>query len=255
MTDTYGVYAPFYDLDLGGVDADLFFIREFARRAGSPILELACGTGRVLLPLAQAGFEVTGVDVSPAMLDVARRKVVEARLGQKVTLVEQDMQTLALDRQFNMIVIAANSFSHLVTLDDQLQALARMQSHLEPGGLLLLDLFNPDLARLLDFRGQLFLDKVMEDPETGRQVVKLRSEQVDLAQQVIYVTYVVEEMDSDGAVRRTLFPFSMRYLFRYELELLLLHAGFEVEGIYGSYDLDPFEGDSEKLLAVARRPE
>jgi hypothetical protein len=153
-----------------------------------------------------------------------------------------------------MILVAANSFSHLLTLDDQLQALARMQSHLEPGGLLLLDLFNPDLARLLEFRGQLILDKVMEDPETGRKVVKCRSEQVDLAEQVIYVTYVIEEMGSDGAVKRTLFPFSMRYLFRYELELLLRYAGFHVEEIYGSYELDPFDGNSEKLLAVARWP-
>jgi len=253
MTDPYAAYARFYDLEFEGFDADLLPIEQFARRAGSPILEVGCGTGRVLLPLAQAGFEVTGVDLSPAMLDIARRKVATAGLQQRVTLVKQDMRALALDRPFNMVVVALNSFSHLLTLDDQLAALDRIREHLRPGGLLLIDLFNPDLTRLVELEGQVALDRIktMDDPDTGRRVMRFRSEQADLARQVIDVTYVADEVDAQGSVTRTIFPFSMRYLFRYELELLLRHAGFHVEAIYGSYDLDEFDTDSEKLLAVA----
>lgn len=255
VSDLYGAYARFYDLEFDGVDADLLPIEQFARRAGSPILELACGTGRALLPLARASFEVTGVDASPAMLEVARRKVSEEGLEARVTLVEQDMRTLALDRHFNMAFVAANSFCHLLTLDDQLAALGRIRAHLKPGGLLLLDLFNPDPARLGEFQGQMALDKIMHDADTGRRVMRFRSEQVDLARQVVHVTYVADELDDAGKVRRTVFPFSMRYLFRYELELLLRHTGFQIEAIYGSYDLDEFESDSEKLLAVALKQE
>ncbi|MBN1658896.1 MAG: class I SAM-dependent methyltransferase [Anaerolineae bacterium] len=253
MIDPYAAYARFYDLEFEGIDMDLLPIEQFARRAGSPILELACGTGRVLLPLARAGFEIVGVDLSPAMLEIARRKVAHEGLQERVTLVQQDMRVLALDRQFNMVLVAVNSFSHLLTLDDQLATLSRVREHLRPGGLLFLDLFNPDLARLVEFEGQVALDKVkiMDDPDTGRRVMRFRSEQVDLARQVIDVTYVADEVDAQGNVKRTIFPYSMRYLFRNELKLLLRHAGFHVEAIYGSYDLDEFDADSEKLLAVA----
>jgi ubiquinone/menaquinone biosynthesis C-methylase UbiE len=254
MTDPFGAYARFYDLDLGNVDDDLFMIREFAARTGSPILELACGTGRVLLPLAREGYDVTGVDVSQAMLERARQRITSEDLVSRVSLIEQDMRNLELDSRFNLVLVALSSFSHLLTTEDQLATLRRIYKHLNPGGLLLLDLFNPDLERLLDFRGQLILDKVITDPCSGRRLLKSRTETVDLAQQVIDVTYIVDEVDEQGHVQRTLFPFSMRYLFRYELELLLRHAGFQLESIYGSYELDEFDDASDRLVAVARRP-
>jgi SAM-dependent methyltransferase len=252
MSDPFGIYARFYDLDLGSLDDDLFMIRQFARRSGSPILELGCGTGRVLLPLARDGHRVVGVDVSPAMLAIARNKAEAEGLAGQVSLLQQDMRNLDLDRHFNLIFSAINSFSHLLSTRDQLAALARVREHLAPGGLLLLDLFNPDLARLLDLRGRMTLDKILHDPD-GQRLLKFRAETVDLAHQVIHVTYVIDRIDGQGRVERTVFPFDMRYLFRYELELLLLHAGFEVEAIYGSYDLDQFDEGSPLMIAVARQ--
>jgi SAM-dependent methyltransferase len=254
MKDEYGIYARFYDLDLADMDHDLLMIQQFAERCGSPILELACGTGRALIPLIRQGYQVTGVDLSPAMLEVARRKLTAEGLTGRATLVAQDMRELSLEGRFNLAFVAVNSFMHLLSMDDQLDALGRIHQHLNPGGLLLLDLFNPDLGRLLDFRGQVTLDKVMTDPDTGHHLTKSSTEKVDLGQQIIQVTYIVDEVDGQGQVQRTLFPFSIRYLFRYELELLLRHAGFVVEAIYGSYDLDEFSGDSQKMIAVARRP-
>ena len=252
--DDFDRYARFYDLDYGDRDDDLLMIEQFAARCGSPILELACGTGRILLPLARQGYRLTGVDVSPAMLAVARRKVAAEGLAERITLVQADMRHLDLGTRFNLAFVAANSFMHLLTIDDQLAALARIHAHLNPGGLLVLLLFNPDLNRLLDSEGRVVLEKVMTEPETGRQIMKFFSRQVDLGQQILRVTFVVDEVDGQGGVRRTLFPVSMRYLFRYELELLLRHAGFAVEAIYGSYDLDEFGGDSDQLIAVARGP-
>jgi SAM-dependent methyltransferase len=252
--DDFGNYAHFYDLDYGDRDEDLFMIEQFAARCGSPILELACGTGRLLLPLARGGYQVTGVDVSPAMLDVARQKVAAEGLDGRVTLVEQDMRHLDLDERFNLAFVAINSFMHLVTTDDQLLALCAIRQHLNPGGLLLLDLFQPDLNRLLDSEGRLFLEKTMTHPQTGHRLMKFYARQVDLARQVMDVTFVIDELDDEGRVRRTLFPFCMRYLFRTELELLLRHTGFKVEAIYGSYDLGEFTADSDKMIAVARKP-
>jgi ubiquinone/menaquinone biosynthesis C-methylase UbiE len=250
----YDSYARFYDLDFGEAKADLPMLQQFAVRCGSPILELGCGTGRVLLPLVRQGQQVTGIDASPAMLDVARRKLAAEKLTARATLVQQEMLELDVDGRFNLAFAAINTFMHLATTDDQLAALDRIYRHLNPGGLLVLDLFNPDLARLLDLRGQVTLEKVMTDPDTGRPLMRFHTDRADLGQQTIHVTFVVDEIDAQGQVQRTLFPFSIRYLFRYELELLLRHAGFEVEAIYGSYDLEEFSSDSEKMIAVARRP-
>lgn len=253
--ERYDIYARFYDLDFGEADADLFMYQQFASRCGSPILELGCGTGRVLLPLARQGYRITGVDLSRPMLEVARSKVAAEGLSGQVTLSRQDMREMELDDRFNLAFAAINSFMHLLSTDDQLAALARIRHHLNPGGLLILDLFNPDLSRLLEARGQVGLAKVMTDPDTGHRLMRFHSDKVDLGEQTIHVTFVLDELDSEGNVQRTLFPFSIRYLFRFELELLLHHAGFEIEGIYGTYDLDEFDGDSPKMIAVARRPD
>jgi len=251
--DDFDAYARFYDLDYGERDEDLWMYQQFAQQCGSPILELACGTGRVLLPLAREGYHITGVDVSAAMLDVARRHVNAEGLANRITLVEQDMRTLELDGRFNLIFIAANSFSHLTTLDEQLAALGRIRQHLNPGGLLVIDLFNPDPERLLDSGGRVVLEKVMTDPDTGHRLLKQFSRQVDFGEQLLSITFIVDDVDGEGNVKRTLFPFTMRYFYRFELELLLRHAGFEVDEIYGSWDLDEFNGGSEKLIAVAQR--
>jgi hypothetical protein len=165
------------------------------------------------------------------------------------------MRELDLDGRFNLAFAAVNSFMHMLTTEDQLAALARIRRHLNPGGLLLLDLFHPNLNLLLDAHRQVEWEKTMTDPETGHRLMRFHTRAVDLAQQTIQVTFIVDEVDGEGSVRRTLFPFSLRYLFRYELELLLRHAGFEVEGIYGSYDLEEFDSDSPKMIAVARKPD
>ncbi len=250
--DDFDLYAPFYDLDYGDRTEDVWMYRQFAKRCGSPILELACGTGRVLLPLARKGYRVTGVDISPAMLDVARRRVEAAGLGERVTLVEQDMRRLDLPERFNLVLIAANSFAHLPTQEDQLAALDRIRRHLRPEGLLVMDVVNPDPVRLMEANGQLRLEKEITDPTGGRRLLKFVARRMDWAAQTLHVTFIVDEMDDGGRVKRTVFPFAMRLVYRYELELLLRLAGFRVEAVYGSTDLDEFGGDSPQMIAVAR---
>ncbi|MFN2245059.1 MAG: class I SAM-dependent DNA methyltransferase [Anaerolineae bacterium] len=254
MIDPFDIYARFYDPDLGDWDVDIRMYEQFAARCGSPILELGCGTGRVLLPLARQGYRITGIDASAEMLEQARAKIAANELTGRVTLVRQEMGELELKERFNMAFLALNSFAHLHTTDEQLAALAQIRLHLKPGGLLIVDMFNPDMGRLLDAHGQVALAKILSKPGTGQRTMRFHSEEVDLEQQLIHTTYIIDELDAEGHVQRTLFPFSLRYVFRYELELLLRHAGFEVEAVYGSYDLDPFSADSEKLIAIARQP-
>ena len=252
--DLYSAFAPFYDLDLTGRDDDLLLIEQFCERCGSPILELGCGTGRLLLPLARRGLRLTGVDSSPAMLRQAQCKLREEGLEKRVTLLEQDMRALRLKDSFNLAFCVLNSFLHLLTLDDQLAALGGVFRCLNPGGLVLLDVFSPDLGRLLEPPGQLTLEKVIVDPETGHNLLKHFSRRVDRGRQLVQTTYIIDDVDPQGEVHRTIYPFDLRYIFRAEMELLLRHAGFEVEAIYGSHDLDEFTGESERMIAVGRRP-
>ena len=253
--EPFDAYAHLYDLDYAVEELDLPVVQSFAARCGSPILELGCGTGRLVVPLAREGYSVTGVDLSDAMIDRARAKVAEQDLCDRATLVVQDLRRLELEERFALAYAAINSFMHLTTSDDQLTALVRFRQHLKPGGLLVLDLFNPDPGRLADSDGEVILDKVLTDPASGERLMKFYTENVDLGRQLVHVTVFVDRVDDEGRVQRTLFPFTLRYLYRDELALLLRHAGFEVETFYGSYELDDFCGESERLIAVAARPD
>ncbi|NOZ28264.1 MAG: class I SAM-dependent methyltransferase [Chloroflexi bacterium] len=248
-------FARFYDYEYGEFDADIPMYRGFAERAGSPILELACGTGRLLIPLARAGFQVTGIDISEAMLNIARSKAEAAGVQDRVSLIRAEMQEFTLDQRFHMALCALNSFMHLKTQAEQLAALRCWRHHLRPGGLLIIDLFPPYPERLAERDRQLIVQHIWDHAEGGVTIVKQQTQQVDFAEQQIHVHFIYDEVSPDGAVRRTLAPFIMRYLGRFEMELLLDKAGYAIEAIYGSWDLDPFESESERMIFVARRRE
>lgn len=243
--------AHFYDLTYADFDDDLPMYQGFAERCGSPILEIGCGTGRVVLPLAQSGFRVTGVDLSPAMLRIARQKVERAGVTDRVALQQLDVRHLELRERFSLAVIASNSFNLFVAHQDQLEVLRSAKQALLPGGLLVMDTFNPDLNLLSSENGQLYHDFTRVDEATGRTVIKMHSRQIDLGQQSIDVTFIYDEMSSNGTLKRTLFPFSNRYFFLNELELLTEKGGFRLEEVYGSYDLEPYHSDSDRIIIVA----
>ena len=248
-------FARFYDLDYEPFQEDWALYQGFAERMGGPLLELGCGTGRLLLPLARAGFEITGVDMSPRMLAISKEKVNAAGLSAQVTLVQADMREVDLPERFRMAFIAINSFMHLTTLDDQLQALHNVHRLLLPGGLLVIDVDNPQAQHLLEADGRLDLQGRWFDPSSGATVLKYLSRTLDAARQLQDVLFIYDEVFPDGTIRRTLAPFQARYLYRFEGELLLDKAGFTPEQVYGSYDLDAYESASERMIFVARRRE
>ncbi len=254
MGTDYDSFARFYDMEYRSVTDDLAFYRQFAERCASPILELGCGSGRIVKHLAQAGLRVTGIDMSLPMLEIARQSLAEeARLERHVHLEQADMRTFALRTRFRMCLCAINSFMHLLTQEDQDACVANVYHHLVPGGLFVVDLFNPDLALLLEGGGRLMLDRLLIDPVTGTLVTKMVSTWVDRAKQVNHVTYLYDELQEDGALKRTVAAISQRYLYRYEMQHLLEKNGFTVENIYGTYDLDDYGPESMKMIFVARR--
>jgi SAM-dependent methyltransferase len=217
------------------------------------ILELACGSGRLLLPLAASGARVTGLDYSPAMLALAREKVRAAGLQRRVKLVQGDMRSFDLGRAFDLAIVGLNSLMHLETQHDQYEALLAAARHLTPDGRLVVDLFNPEVA-LPDQQqeGALFLHclKVLPD---GSHLLHFQSPRVDRAAQLVQMTNYYDELQPDGQMRRFLAPFALRYLTRSELSAMASVAGLALIAVYGSYDLDHYEADSPRLIAVLQR--
>lgn len=253
MREAMDRIARFFDAEYADYDEDLPALEAYANRAGGPILELGCGTGRALIPLARAGFQVTGVDLSPEMLRQARAKADAAGIGDRVTLVEGDYANVALSGPFRLAFCLMNGFLHLPNQAEQLAALRHWRANLAPRGHLILDILHPDPGQLAALDGRVEWHHTWPDPETGGVVVKQIIRTVDLAEQLMHVTLMYDQVAPDGQMRRTVAAFDLRYLWRFEAELLLEKAGYAVEAVYGDWDLAPFAGDSDRLILVARR--
>jgi SAM-dependent methyltransferase len=245
-------FTRLYDDDYGDFDADLDLYLPFAERTGGPVLEAMCGTGRVLMPLAEAGLDVVGLDISPAMIAVAQRKIEAAGLRTRARVHVADVRTMDLPQRFALVIIAMNSFMHLPTGEEQEAALRAIHTHLRPDGLLVVDLFNPDPHELIADQGVLVHAKNF-DSSDGNRVQKWVLRRTDFALQTHYVEFVYDETGADGVVRRAVLPFTMRWVYLFEMDYLLRHAGFVLEAVFGSYDLDEYTSDSERLIVVARK--
>ena len=219
---------------------DVAFYRELARASGGPVLELGCGTGRTLLPIAQAGIDCVGVDASPAMLAIFRDKSPPANLE----LIETRMERLELpDRRFRLVTSPFRAFSHLLDVETQLAALAAVRRHLEPGGTFALDVFDPKLARTA----------LVEEPEhlavtfhdAGREVRRWDTIERDLSRQVMTIYFrfesVAPELCGVGEVQ-------MRWFYRFELEHLLARAGFTELKFFGGFDRRPWAAGGETIV-------
>lgn len=247
-------FSRFYDDDYRGYDDDVGVLLELAQEAAGPVVELGCGTGRILLPLADAGVTVTGVDISPALLDVARHKLAAGGLAGQVTLVQADLRAPDLPAGvFGLAICTSNTLMHVASPDGQAQVLAAATRLLAPGGLLFVDLFNPDIARLLEIDGVVELADRWHDVTTGAEVIKWSVRSLDLAEQLQETLFIYEEILPSGEARRTVCPFTLRYLWRNEGELLLRAAGFTDIEVWGDFDASPYDAMSEHLIFVARK--
>ncbi len=253
MREAMNRIARFFDAEYADYDEDLPALEAYADRAGGPILELGCGTGRALVPLAQAGHHVAGVDLSPEMLRRARARAEAMGVGERVTLIEGDYADAPLGGPYRLAFSVMNTFLHLPDQAAQLAALRHWRASLAPRGYLILDVLHPDPGQLAALDGRVEWHRTWPDPETGGVVIKQMIRTVDLAEQTMHIMLMYDQVAPDGTIRRTLAEFDLRYLWRFEAELLLEKAGYAVEGIYGSWDLAPFASDSDRMILVVRR--
>lgn len=255
--DEYAAIADLYDhVTPYRERPDVRFFVDAARDAGSPVLELGCGTGRILIPTARAGIDIVGLDASPSMLAMCRTAMDRetAPVRGRIELVEGDFRDFNLGRRFKLITVPFRPFQHLVTVEDQLACLERVLAHLEPDGRFILDLFNPSLEALTQPVGEESPPEAEFTTPDGRKVVRrFRVVSRDRAGQVNHVELIYDVTRLDGRSERLLHAFPMRWLYRFEVEHLLARSGLEVEHLYGGFDKTPFGAKYPgELLFVAR---
>jgi SAM-dependent methyltransferase len=257
--DEYTDIADLYDyVNPYRARQDVAFFVDAAKESGGPVLEIGCGTGRVLIPTARAGFDIVGLDASPHMLAVCRRKVSgePEAVQRRVRLVPGDMRRFDLDRAFALATIPFRPFQHLVTVEEQLACLGCIRRHLADRGLLILDLFNPSLDRLANQTiGGEFGEELPFTTPDGRRVVRRHKIVAhDRLAQVNQIELIYDVTHPDGRQQRLVHAFAMRYLFPYEAEHLLVRAGFEVEHLYSGFDKAPYGSTYPgELIFVARK--
>lgn len=257
--DRASFIAEFYDHVVPyAARADISFYVEAAAKSGGPVLELGCGTGRILIPTARSGIEIAGLELSVGMLEACRRRLQAEppEVRGRVSLQRGDMRDFDLGRSFRLVTIPFRPFQHLVTVAEQLACLAAVRRHLEPDGRLVFDIFNPWIHALAKPADGAETDE--EPPFTlpdGRSVVRRhRMLERDLIGQVNSGELVYHVTHPDGRVERLVHAFQMRCIFRFEAEHLLARAGFAVEQVYADFDRSPYGSRYPgELIFVARR--
>jgi len=230
-----------FDAVMQSPQSTAFYLEQARRRAGA-ILELGCGSGRVTIPLAAAGLDVTGLDISPAMLDAARKRAA----GLPATFVAGDMRSFALGRSFGMVFIAVNSLQHLHRTDELIACFRCIASHLGPGGRFVFDVVSPSvklLARAPDIR---YAVGRFTHPSRG-EILLEETVLYDSAAQLNRARwYFSTTTERDFAV----VPLTLRCLFPEELPLVLRAGGLELEARYGDFSEAQFTSASAHQVCV-----
>ncbi len=253
MPSSFDQWAEVYDSVYSYVTEDIPFYIDEARSAGGSVLELGCGTGRVAIPIAQAGIEIVGLDSSPAMLEVARRKAERAPGARGLRLVEADMRDFSFDEMFGLVIVPFRGFLSLLSVEDQVQTLANVRAHLAPGGKLAFNIFVPDLNMLVQEGDVAYHLRDVTDSDTGRRLVVWHQSAYDNYNQIIDARVIIDELDPDGVVERRIYKdFRLRYSHRWEVQHLLALCGYDVEGLFGDFDRSPFDETSGEMVWVVR---
>jgi SAM-dependent methyltransferase len=239
---------------------DIDFFIHYSTNAGGRTLELGCGTGRILIPTAISGCEITGLDLSPYMLKKCEDKLVKLpeEIQKRVKLIEGNMTNFETGEIYGLITIPFRPFQHLVSVEEQIACLECTYRHLTSNGLIVLDVFHPYPPRLVP--DPIYEVEIEDLPETKlpdgrklRRTSRITAFHRDQQYNDIELTYYVTQ--PDGRKEKLVQSFPMRYFFRYEMEHLLTLCRFTVVELYGNFNRSEFCIDSPDMIFIAKKEE
>jgi SAM-dependent methyltransferase len=245
-----------YDRLHAGQLHDVRFYVEEARREPGPILEAGCGTGRITLSIAEAGVGAVGLDRSPHMLAVAeaKRRAAPAPVRSRCAFVRADLRRFAFRHPFAQVFLPFRVFQALLTVEDQLAALASIRGALGPGGRLVFNVFDPRADLLAgDGAPGRVRESGREYEDSGTRVRERYVARYDRVEQLLDLTFLYEREAPANGAERVFEPLRLRYFHRFEIEHLLARAGYEVEALYGDWQRGPFVENGQEMIWVARR--
>lgn len=239
-----------YDLLLKDIPYGLDFYVALAHEARGPVLDVACGTGRILLPCLQAGIDIEGLDLFESMLTTLRDKAAELNLSPQ--LHRADMSDFSLARRFALIMIPFNAFIHNMTQATQIRCLQLCREHLLPGGKLAFDTFFPSLEIVGAPENTRVLEGEFPHPQTGLPLRLYDTRTFDRVAQVQHSLNEIEQLAADGSVQKVhRSQVSSRYVYKQEMELLLRVAGFARWEVYGDFDRRPLTRETDAMIVTA----
>jgi ubiquinone/menaquinone biosynthesis C-methylase UbiE len=249
----YDNVAEFYDSEYADTVEDIQFYIEYAKKQGSPVLELGCGTGRVFIPIAKLGVEVWGLDDSEKMLAIARTKIdaLSKDVSSRIILRVGDMREFSLLKKFNLIMIPFNTFLVNKTKEDREKTLRKIREHLTDNGLLIINIFAPRYDLLA--QGSTVRFNEITHKERGLPVSVTTFSQYDHEKQLVHVTRLFDIKNSDDTLKRKVQRFTICYIFRYEMEHLLEKEGFQIVDVFGAFDKKPYDYKSGTMIFVAKK--
>lgn len=231
---------------LNTFDTDVPFYLKMIEKFGESILELACGTGRLTIPIAEKGFEIIGIDISEAMINEANNKSNSAKLD--IEFIESDIRNFELNQKFSLILLPFNSICHLHDFESITSCFSCVKKHLKTNGRFIIDVFKPDLNFLLRDKNKSFEKAVYKNPYANNEVKLMESinyNEVDQISQFKWL-FQIEEEETEQDL-------NMRMFFPQELDNYLRFAGFEIEEKFGDYDESAFTNSSSKQIIICKK--
>jgi len=255
----YDSHYEFYDHLYLGLPGEMEFYVSEALNYGSEVLEIGCGTGRVTIPIAKVGVDITGIDNSDGLLEVAEEKIKEQRntLPANIEFINADMRDFSLDKKFKLAIIPYRAFLHMLTVEDQKKALKNIYDHLAPNGHLIMNVFFPRIDVMDSYVNQ--LGTVVKQvkaikKDNGNQQIFFDSRQYNSFTQLIEQYFIMEEIDPDGLlVSKRYFPLTLRWVTKFEMEHLFELCGFKVVNLYGWFDKTPLNENSSEMIWVLQK--
>ncbi len=257
--DTYHVIAKYYDGAYAAKQdlVDLPFYLELAEQYGGPVLEIACGTGRVTLPIARKGIEICGVDNSQAMLQVLNQHLAgeTPEIRQRVSVQEGDMRSFRLDKKFPLVMIPFRPMQHMFTVEDQVAALKTAAAHLTDNGILAFDVFYPKFEMIWTKGGEEVQEMEWSSAEDPTKTVRrfFRKESVDKINQIFSFTFIFRTYQSGALTLVVSEAFKLCYYTNPHLRAAFLLAGLEPVAEYGSFAKAPLDNSAEQMIFLLRK--